>query len=72
MLLAYLDDSGERGTQLWSAVMVEDGDWLGVLDAWNDYRRWLRKNFGFPIMKGRGQRVPVELHATDFATGAGD
>jgi hypothetical protein len=67
-----MDDSGERGTQLWAAVTVEDGAWLGVLDAWTDYRRWLRDNFGLPIVKGRGRRVPVELHATDFATGAGD
>lgn len=72
MLLAYMDDSGEQGTQLWAAVLIEDRPWLDTLDTWTDYRRWLRNNFGLPIVKGRGKRVPVELHATDFITGAGD
>jgi hypothetical protein len=72
VLLAYMDDSGEQGTQLWAAVLIEDRAWLDTLDAWADYRRWLRNNFGLPIVKGRGKRVPVELHATDFITGAGD
>jgi len=72
MLLAYLDDSGELGIVLFATVIVPDRRWLPLLDAWIDYRRWLRSNFGFPMFKGRRRRVPVELHATDFATGAGD
>jgi hypothetical protein len=71
MLLAYFDDSGARGHYLLAAVVVPDDEWLDLLDAWTDYRRWLRKNFGIRISKGTGRRVPVELHATDFATGAG-
>lgn len=71
MLLTYFDDSGERGTYLLAGVIVPDDRWLDTLDAWTDCRRWLRTNFGLRIAKGRGRRVPIELHATDFATGAG-
>jgi hypothetical protein len=71
MLLAYFDDSGERGIQLFAAVVVGEEDWMPLLDAWTDYRRWLRREFGLRISRGRGNRVPVELHATEFATGAG-
>jgi Protein of unknown function (DUF3800) len=72
MLLCYGDDSGERGAFVLASVIMRDETWLRTLDAWNDYRRWLRTNFGLRIRKGRGRTTPVELHATDFATGAGD
>jgi hypothetical protein len=55
-----------------AAVIVRDDAWLRTLDAWNDYRRWLRGNFGIRIRKGRGRVAPVEVHGTDFATGAGE
>jgi hypothetical protein len=52
MQLAYFDNASERGIQLFAAVIVDQEDWLDLLDAWTDYRRWLRKNFGFRISKG--------------------
>ena len=72
MLLGYVDDSGEQGTFVLAAVIVRDEAWLRTLDAWTDYRRWLRSNFGYRIRKGRGRTVPVEVHATDFVSGAGE
>lgn len=72
MLLCYVDDSGERGVFVLAAVIIRDDAWLRTLDAWNDYRRWLRANFGYRIRKGTGRTAPVEVHATDFATGAGE
>jgi hypothetical protein len=72
VLLGYVDDSGEQGTFVLAAVIVRDEAWLRTLDAWTDYRRWLRANFGYRIRKGRGRTVPVEVHATDFASGAGE
>lgn len=72
MLLGYVDDSSEGGVFVLAAVIVRDEAWLRTLDAWTDYRRWLRSNFGYRISKGRGRIAPVEIHATDFATGAGE
>lgn len=72
MLIAYCDDSGEAGVQILAFVVLQDQDWLRVFDAWWDYRRWLRQEFGLRMSKGTGRRVPVELHATDMASGSGD
>lgn len=72
MLLAYFDDSGEEGIFLLAGVVVQESEWLQMLDAWTDYRRWLRQSYGLRISKGSGRRVPVELHATDIATGQKD
>lgn len=71
MLLAYFDDSGEQGVFLLSAVVVEEDAWLNFLDAWTDYRRWLRDHFGLRMFRTAGGRKPVELHATEIATGWG-
>lgn len=70
-LLAYFDDSGAQGRFLLACVVVPERDWLRLLDAWTNYRRWLRQDFGLPMWRRRGGRRRVELHATDFATGAG-
>lgn len=70
MQLAYFDDSGEAGLQVLGCVVVPDSQWLRTLDAWTDYRRWLRANFGLRMSRGRGNRVPVEIHTTDLVTGA--
>jgi len=72
VLLGYVDDSGEQGVFVLAAVIVRDESWLRTLDAWTDCRRWLRSNFGYRIRKGRGRTVPVEVHATDFVSGAGE
>lgn len=72
MLIAYCDESGEGGVHVLATVIVQDTEWLATLDAWTDYRRWLRDEFGLPIVKGRGRRKPVEVHATDLVGGNGD
>lgn len=72
MFLSYFDDSGERGVLLLAGVVVHDSRWSDLQDAWFDYRRWLRNNFGVPIQKAQGRRRPhVELKGTDFANGSG-
>jgi hypothetical protein len=71
MLLGYVDDSGERGLFLLAAVIVKDDSWLRTLDAWIDYRRWLRQEFGYRFTKDGG-RKPIEVHATEFISGAGE
>jgi hypothetical protein len=72
MFLAYFDDSSEAGVILLSGVVVHDSRWSELHEAWLDYRRWLRDNFGFPIQRAQGNRRPhVELKATDFANGSG-
>lgn len=72
MLLAYFDDSGEAGTFLLSCVVVQEDHWLQMLDAWNDYRRWLRRDFKLRMSRGSGRRVAVPVHATDMITGSKD
>jgi len=57
---------------LLATVVIRDESWLRTLDAWTDYRRWLRGNFAYRISKGTGRRTPVEVHASHFSTGAGE
>jgi hypothetical protein len=61
----YVDDSGERPRSFaLGAVLVPAAQWNEVLDRLVAFRVQLSKDHGF--------RTRWELHATDFAAGAGD
>jgi hypothetical protein len=35
-----------------ACVLVDEGNWLNLLEVWTDYRRWLRREFGLRITSG--------------------
>jgi len=63
MYIFYMDDSGENGLHIFSALGVEDKYWREVFDAVRTYRRVLREKAGIFMNK--------ELHATKFMSGRG-
>lgn len=67
-----MDDSGEAGIFILGTVIVHEHSWAPLAKRWGEYRGWLRKTHGFRSFKGSKHHQPIELHATDFATGAGE
>ncbi|WP_353630659.1 DUF3800 domain-containing protein [Achromobacter xylosoxidans] len=63
MYIFYMDDSGENGLHIFSALGVEDKNWREVSNAIRNYRRALRRHAGIFMNK--------ELHATKFMSGRG-
>lgn len=54
MLIAYIDESGDRGyrgsrTFSLGCVMVDDRQWPVAFDSFIAYRRFLRTRFGVPV-----------------------
>lgn len=63
MYIFYMDDSGEDGNHMFSALGVEDKNWREFSERVREYRKQLRKHSGIYVSK--------ELHATKFMSGRG-
>lgn len=63
MYIFYMDDSGEGGHHMFSALGVEDKNWRELSERVREYRRTLLKHAGIYMNK--------ELHATKFMSGRG-
>ncbi|MBF8642297.1 MULTISPECIES: DUF3800 domain-containing protein [Pseudomonas] len=63
MYLFYMDDSGENGSHIFTALGVHEKNWREVFEAIRNYRKELSKRAGIYMNK--------ELHATKFVSGRG-
>jgi len=56
----YIDDSGNEGHDVLTAIAVPAPKWAETLQTWKKFRRWVYKKYQIP--------PSVELHALDLGT----
>jgi hypothetical protein len=61
--IAYVDDSGDETTSVYTALLIPIDRWSECLAGWLEFRRRLYGTYGIP--------ADVELHAAEFVHGKG-